>query len=128
MTQTAGPAPTPGYSSPSQPRHLPDPGTLRDTIERDGIAGLPGLFPRSWAEELRADFDAAFAQALSREGGTIPRGPQRHYFAVHPEHVRGFADVAGHPVIVALCELMLGPDYRIAVSYTHLTLPTICSV
>jgi hypothetical protein len=85
----------------------------RAAVERDGITGLPGLFPRSWAERLRLDFEAAFADARSRERGTIGRGPQRFYFAVHPEAVTGFADLAGHPVLAALFADVLGADYRI---------------
>jgi len=86
---------------------------LRAAVERDGIAGLPGLFPRGWAERLRLDFETAFADARSRERGTIGRGPHRFYFAVHPEAVTGFADLAGHPVLVALFADMLGADYKI---------------
>jgi hypothetical protein len=87
--------------------------TLRGALESDGIVGLPGLFPREWAERLRLDFEAAFAQARSRERGTIGRGPHRYYFAVHPEQVTGFADLAAHPVLVDLFADVLGADYKI---------------
>ena len=86
---------------------------LRAALERDGIAGLPGLFPRPWAERLRLDFEAALADARTRERGTIGRGPNRYYFAVHPEAVTGFADLAGHPLLVALFTDLLGADYKI---------------
>ena len=86
---------------------------LRAALERDGIAGLPGLLPRSWAERLRLDFEAAFAAARFRERGAIGRGPNRYYFAVHPEAVTGFADLAGHPALAALSADMLGRDYKI---------------
>ncbi len=86
---------------------------LRAAIERDGIAALPRLFPRAWAERLRLDFEAAFAEARGRERGTIARGPHRYYFAVHPEAVTGFADLAGHPVLVELFTGMLGDGYEI---------------
>jgi hypothetical protein len=109
MTQNAGLSPLPSrHTSPA-----PALAALQAAIERDGIAGLPALLPRDWAERLRLDFEAAFADARSRERGTIGRGPNRFYFAVHPEAVSGFADVAGHPVLVALFADVLGADYKI---------------
>ncbi|MDP9418540.1 MAG: phytanoyl-CoA dioxygenase family protein [Actinomycetota bacterium] len=86
---------------------------LSEAVYRDGIAGLPGLFPREWAEQLRQDFVAAFAHALSYEQGTIGRGPNRHYFAVHPQQIAGFVDLVTAPAITDLCAAMLGPDYKI---------------
>jgi hypothetical protein len=78
----------------------------------DGIVGLPGCFPTAWADELHEDFDRAFALARSYPQGTVGRGPNRYYFAVHPEQVRGFVDLITHPAIVALCGQVLGPDYQ----------------
>ena len=46
-------------------------------------------------------------------GGALPRGPQRWYVEVHPERIGGFVDIATHPWFVAVCEAVLGPDYRI---------------
>ena len=40
-------------------------------------------------------------------------GPQRWYVEVHPERISGFVDIATHPWFVAVCEAVLGPDYRI---------------
>ena len=84
------------------------------TVERDGIAGLPGAFAPEWVHRLRADFDAADAAARARPNGTVGRGPNRYYFAVHPEQVSGFADLVTHPYVTALCRLMLGPDWEVA--------------
>ena len=81
-------------------------------LYRDGIIGLPGCFPPDWADELRKDFEAAFAEAMGHPGGTIGRGPHRYYFAVHPEQIRGFVAVLTHPSITRLCEKVLGPDYQ----------------
>ncbi len=86
---------------------------LCDAIYRDGIAGMPGCFPREWAEQLRLDFDAAFAHALSYQQGTIGRGPHRHYFAVHPQQISGFVDLVTHPAVAGLSREMLGEDYKI---------------
>jgi ectoine hydroxylase-related dioxygenase (phytanoyl-CoA dioxygenase family) len=56
---------------------------------------------------------AAFEEARSREGGAVGRGPQRWYVEVHPEQIRGFADLASHPWIVDIATEVLGPDYEI---------------
>ena len=84
---------------------------LAAAVERDGFAGMPGAFPREWAQRLREDFDELFAEASAIEGGTVSRGPERHYLAVHPERLRGFLDLLTHGDVTALCERMLGPDY-----------------
>ena len=85
----------------------------REALYSDGIVGLPGLFPPAWADELHEDFEVAFAAARQRPKGTIGRGPSRYYFAVHPEQVRGFAELVGHPAVARLCEEVLGPDYEV---------------
>ena len=86
---------------------------LIDTLLRDGIIGLKGAFEPEWADRLHEDVLAAFEQARSREGGTIGRGPQRWYVEVHPEQIRGFADLASHPEVVHIATQVLGPDYSI---------------
>ena len=113
MTQDASRSRHTAAPSGSSPAPAPGVPALLAALERDGIAGLSRLFPRPWVEQLRLDFEAAFADARSRERGTIGRGPNRYYFAVHPEAVRGFADLAGHPTLVALFTDMLGADYKI---------------
>ena len=42
-----------------------------ETLQRDGIVGHPGAFDLAWAQEVRADVDAAFEQALARPGGAV---------------------------------------------------------
>ena len=79
----------------------------------DGIIGLKGAFDRAWVMRMREDIDALFEEARRIPGGALPRGPQRYYVEVHPERVRGFIDMATHPWFVAVCEAVLGPDYRI---------------
>jgi hypothetical protein len=83
----------------------------RDALYRDGIVALPGCFEPAWADQLDRDFDAAFAEASERPDGLIGRGPQRYYFAVHPQRVTGFVDLITHPSVTALCTEVLGPDY-----------------
>jgi hypothetical protein len=85
----------------------------RAGLYRDGIISLPGCFEPSWADRLHEDFEAAFRLARSYPGGTISRGPERYYFAVHPEHIRGFVDLISHPAVARLCEHVLGTDYEV---------------
>ena len=79
----------------------------------DGIIALKGAFPRPWVERMRADVMALFEEAKAIPGGALPRGPERWYVEVQPERVSGFVDIATHPWFVAVCEAVLGPDYRI---------------
>ena len=86
---------------------------LRDAVYQDGIAGVPGAFPRAWGERLLEDFETLFAEARSRPDGTVNRGTNRFYFTVHPERLRGFVELVTHPVVTALTAEVLGPDWRI---------------
>jgi hypothetical protein len=79
----------------------------------DGIIGLKGAFSRAWAERMREDVEHLFREARQVPGGALPRGPERYYVEVHPERFRGFLDIATHPWFVAVCEAVLGPDYKI---------------
>jgi hypothetical protein len=84
-----------------------------ECLHRDGIIGLPGAFTRDWVTRLGEDVDAAFAEARARPDGAVGRGPNRYYVEIHPEQLRGFADLATHPWITAIAEAVLGPEYRI---------------
>jgi ectoine hydroxylase-related dioxygenase (phytanoyl-CoA dioxygenase family) len=79
----------------------------------DGIIACKGAFSREWAQQLREDIETLFAEAQQVPGGALPRGPERFYVEVHPERIRGFVDIATHPWVIAVCEAVLGPDYRI---------------
>lgn len=79
----------------------------------DGIIGLKGAFDRPWVAQLGKDLDALYKDALARPGGAVGRGPKRHYVEIHPEDIRGFADLATHPWVVSVCKAVLGPDYKI---------------
>ena len=79
----------------------------------DGIIGLKGAFDRAWVARMREDIDMLFEEARRTPGGALPRGPERFYVEVHPERIRGFVDIVTHPWFVAVCEAVLGPDYRI---------------
>jgi hypothetical protein len=79
----------------------------------DGIIGLKSVFSRDWVVQMREDIEHLFEEARAVQGGALPRGPERFYVEVHPERVRGFVDIATHPWFVAVCETVLGPDYKI---------------
>jgi hypothetical protein len=85
----------------------------KDSIYADGIAGFKSAFSRDWVQRLGEDVDVAFEEARARPGGAVGRGPQRYYVEIHPEQLRGFADLAGHPWITAVAEAVLGPQYEI---------------
>ena len=86
---------------------------LVEQIHDQGIVGLAAAFDRDWVAQLDDDVMAAFDDARGREGGAVGRGPNRFYVEVHPEQLRGFADLAGHPWVSAVCAGVLGPDYEI---------------
>ena len=79
----------------------------------DGIIGVKRAFAPEWADRLREEIMSLFEEARAVPGGSLPRGPQRWYVEVQPERISGFVDIATHPWFVAVCEAVLGPDYRI---------------
>jgi hypothetical protein len=79
----------------------------------DGIIGLKEAFSREWVVQMREDIEQLFEEARAVPGGALPRGPERFYVEVHPERIRGFVDIATHPWFIAVCEAVLGPDYKI---------------
>ena len=86
---------------------------IRHGLETAGIIARKGAFSREWVQELRADIDAAFEEARSRDGGAVGRGPNRWYVEIHPEALRGFVGLVDHPWVRTVCETILGPDYQI---------------
>jgi hypothetical protein len=90
-----------------------DTAAIMGGIYGDGIIGLKGAFDREWVEELGEDVGVAYADALRRPGGAVGRGPKRHYVEIHPEALRGFLELVTHPWVGAVCEAVLGPDYKI---------------
>jgi hypothetical protein len=79
----------------------------------DGISALKGALPVEWADDLREDIDVALAEALSRTGGAVGRGPSRYYVEMHPEQIRGWLQLVDHPWVRNVCEAVLGPGYQI---------------
>jgi ectoine hydroxylase-related dioxygenase (phytanoyl-CoA dioxygenase family) len=79
----------------------------------DGIIGFKNAFSREWVQQLHEDIMTAYEHALKRPGGAVGRGPKRHYVEIHPEDIHGFVDLATHPWVIAVCEAILGPAYKI---------------
>ncbi|WP_232234638.1 phytanoyl-CoA dioxygenase family protein [Actinoplanes sp. N902-109] len=85
----------------------------REAIYTDGITACKGAFSTGWADLMREDIEKAFAEASARPDGAVGRGPKRYYVEIHPEQLRGFVELVTHPWVTAVCESVLGPDYRI---------------
>ena len=100
-------------SMPDAPQQSYDAAEIMGGLYGDGIIALRGAFTPEWTDRLREDIEVLFAEAQATPGGALPRGPQRFYVEVHPERIRGFADIATHPWFVAVAANVLGPDYRI---------------
>jgi len=100
-------------TAPIQEQRSYDTAEIMGGLYGDGIIGLKGAFSRQWVERMREDIEQLFAEARKVPGGALPRGPERFYVEVHPERIRGFVDIATHPWFIAVCEAVLGPDYKI---------------
>lgn len=90
-----------------------DVATIMGSLYGDGIIACKGAFERPWVERLGQDIATLFEEARRQPGGALERGPSRYYVEVHPERISGFADIIGHPWVVAVCRAVLGPDYRV---------------
>ncbi|GAA1847415.1 phytanoyl-CoA dioxygenase family protein [Microlunatus capsulatus] len=84
-----------------------------EALYTDGIAAKKGAFAPEWADRMGEDIETAFAEARSREGGAVGRGPNRYYVEIHPEQLRGFVDLVDHPWVRAVAGAVLGPEYQI---------------
>jgi ectoine hydroxylase-related dioxygenase (phytanoyl-CoA dioxygenase family) len=78
-----------------------------------GIIGLKGAIHKQWVEQLDEEIKRLYDEALKRPGGAVGRGPKRHYVEIHPEDISGFIELATHPWVIAVCEAVLGPEYKI---------------
>jgi hypothetical protein len=90
-----------------------DVGKIVEGLYTDGIIAQKGAFSPEWADAMREDIEASFAEAIDRPGGAVGRGPHRYYVEMHPQDFRGFVDLVTHPWVVTVCESVLGPDYEI---------------
>jgi hypothetical protein len=90
-----------------------DTAALLGGLYGDGIIGLKSAFAPEFADVMYEDIMALFDQARAVPDGALPRGPERWYAEVAPEQIRGFVEIATHPWFVAVCEALLGRDYKI---------------
>ncbi|GGR20698.1 phytanoyl-CoA dioxygenase family protein [Deinococcus ruber] len=97
-------------SADTQPQY--DVASIMGAIYGDGITGLKGAFSREWIAQLAEDIAGLYPAALARPGGAVGRGTNRHYVEIHPEDIRGFRELVSHPWIHAVCESVLGPEYK----------------
>lgn len=92
---------------------IPEPADILRGLYGDGIIGCAGAFEPAFADRMGTEIMALFEKARAVEGGALPRGPNRFYVEVQPERLSGFVAIATHPWFVAVCEAVLGPDWRI---------------
>lgn len=90
-----------------------EPADIMAGLYGDGVIGLAGAFSSKFADEMREDIEALFAEAQATESGVLPRGPKRFYVEIQPERIRGFNLIVTHPWFVAVCSAVLGDNYRI---------------
>jgi hypothetical protein len=90
-----------------------EPAQIIGGLYGDGFIGFKDAFTREWVQQLHEDIMVAYEDALKRPRGAVGRGPKRHYVEIHPEDIHGFIELATHPWLVAVCEAVLGPDYKI---------------
>ncbi|MEL6982067.1 MAG: phytanoyl-CoA dioxygenase family protein [Actinomycetota bacterium] len=90
-----------------------DAGQAADAVRSDGYARCGGALELDVVDHLRDEVARVFADARARDGGAVPRGPERWYVEVHPEAIDGFVEIAAHPWVASVAEAVLGPDYRI---------------
>lgn len=79
----------------------------------DGIIGLKGAFGTAFADCLHGEIIKLYEEARKVAGGALPRGPERWYVEVQPQRISGFVEIVTHAWFVAVCEAVLGPNYRI---------------
>ena len=86
---------------------------LRQEIYERGYCAVKQAFTREWAQRLREEYQPLMEEARAQHQGTISRGHNRFYHAIQPQRLSGFVDLVTNPILTALCEEMLGPDYLI---------------
>jgi len=90
-----------------------DAAAILGALYGEGIIGLKGAFSAPFVESLHRQVLALHAEAMDKPHGAVPRGPNRWYVELQPERVDGFVEIVSHPWFVAVCEAVLGADYRI---------------
>ena len=86
---------------------------VEQELYADGITAMRGAHPPELIERLHEECLRLYEEASSYPGGRVRRGPQRWYYAVHPERLSMVVDLLSHPWLVQTCRHVLGDDYRI---------------
>ena len=88
-----------------------------DRVEQElyanGITAMRAAHPPELIDRLHEECLRLYEEASSYPGGRVRRGPQRWYYAVHPERLSMVVDLLSHPWLVQTCRRVLGEDYRI---------------
>ena len=90
-----------------------EPADILAGIYGDGIIALAGAYPLPLIDQMRASIKTLFAEAQTIAGGTLLRGPERWYVEVAPERIDGFTAISSHPWFIAVCDAVLGSDWKI---------------
>lgn len=86
---------------------------VEEELYGQGIAAMRGAHPVELVDQLHDECLRLYEVASTYQGGRVRRGPQRWYFAVHPEQLSVVVDLLSHPWLVQTCTRVLGPDYKI---------------
>ena len=83
-----------------------------DRVEQElyanGITAMRGAHPPELIDRLHEECMRLYEEASTYPGGRVRRGPQRWYFAVHPERLSMVVDLLSHPWLVQTCRRVLG--------------------
>jgi Phytanoyl-CoA dioxygenase (PhyH) len=90
-----------------------EPADIMAGIYGDGIIALVDTYSPSLIDGMRESIYKVYAEASQMQGGALPRGPARWYVEVAPEQISGFVEIASHPWFHAVCENVLGPEWKI---------------
>lgn len=90
-----------------------EPSDIMAGIYGDGIIALSNAFDLPLIDSMRASILSLFDEARQIEGGALPRGPHRWYVEVAPERIDGFVQIVSHRWFQAVCDAVLGPNWKI---------------
>jgi Phytanoyl-CoA dioxygenase (PhyH) len=90
-----------------------EPSDIMAAIYGDGILSLADAYGLPLIDAMRGSIETLFDEACKIEGGALPRGPQRWYSEVAPEQIEGFVEIISHRWFQAVCDAVLGPDWKI---------------
>lgn len=90
-----------------------EPADILAGIYGDGVIALVDAYDVSLIDGMRASINRLYAQARQLADGALPRGPERWYVEVAPESIDGFIEIAAHPWFLAVCDAVLGLEWKI---------------